>query len=211
MRRWRQLAIIASAAGWLFAAGPAAAAQPDQGAKAPRNFATQIERLIKENSARIETVGFADRALPRVNIVRGTIRPSVASGTVEIVSFVDLREPPVRVVRGGAGLSTAALARDRPLTAPRTPHADDEMVVAFADPRQRPVTVLRGNAYDFTDTGLFAPAESLDLDRVAFAVDGAEFEPRRGSANVAGGPRRAAGADAGLGGCGVRSGRRRPL
>jgi hypothetical protein len=48
------------------------------------------------------------------------------------------------------------------------------MVVAFADPRLQPVTVLRGGGFEPPEIELFAPASTLDLDRVAFAVDGAE-------------------------------------
>ena len=49
------------------------------------------------------------------------------------------------------------------------------------------------------------------LDRVAFAVDGAEFEPRRRRGDVARQPDRAAGADAGQRGRGERCRRRRSL
>jgi Transglycosylase SLT domain len=177
MRRWQQLAIIASVAGWSLAAGPSAAAHAAAKTRGPHNVGARIERLIEENSASTETVRFAGRHSPPVNIVRGNSRPSGKPGTVVVVTFADSREPPVRVVRGGIGLSVAALAQDRILTPPKPSRADGEIVVAFADPRQAPVTVLRGNngtALDLPDIGLFAPAGSLDLDRVAFAVDGAE-------------------------------------
>jgi Transglycosylase SLT domain len=188
MRRWQQLAVIASVAGWPLAAGPAAA-----GALLPESpsadAAAQIRRHFAENSAKIETVRFAGRALPPVTVVRGTARAAGKPGTVEVVAFADSRALPVRVVRGGSGLSLAALAQDKILTAPgRRP--DDSEIVAFADPRLPPVTVLRGTAFDLSDTGLFAPAGGLALDRVAFAVDGAESshgtDPRMWRPDLAG-------------------------
>jgi hypothetical protein len=48
-------------------------------------------------------------------------------------------------------------------------------VVTFADLRDRPVSILRGAGLPATtETELFGPASVADLDRVAFAVDGAE-------------------------------------
>jgi hypothetical protein len=47
-------------------------------------------------------------------------------------------------------------------------------VVSFADPRERPVSILRGSGSQLSDFDLFGPASVADLDRVAFAVDGAE-------------------------------------
>jgi hypothetical protein len=47
-------------------------------------------------------------------------------------------------------------------------------MVSFADPRERPVSILRGSGSDQPDFDLFGPASVADLDRVAFAVDGAE-------------------------------------
>src|SRR5205823_7718551 len=48
-------------------------------------------------------------------------------------------------------------------------------VVTFANLRDRPVSVLRGAGLPaVTETELFGPASAADLDRVAFAVDGAE-------------------------------------
>jgi hypothetical protein len=48
-------------------------------------------------------------------------------------------------------------------------------VVTFANLRDRPVSILRGAGFSATtETELFGPASAADLDRVAFAVDGAE-------------------------------------
>jgi hypothetical protein len=46
--------------------------------------------------------------------------------------------------------------------------------VSFADPRERPVSILRGAGLRLPNFELFGPASVSDLDRVAFAVDGAE-------------------------------------
>jgi hypothetical protein len=48
-------------------------------------------------------------------------------------------------------------------------------LVAFSDPGLRPVTVFRGSLAELPPTvEFFGPAREADLDRVAFAVDGAE-------------------------------------
>jgi hypothetical protein len=115
----------------------------------------------------------AARAASPVRVIRGGRRNPGAPGTIEIVTFADT-VPAVRVVRGGGGLSAASLARDRVVSAPAARGASPGIVVAFADSRLEPVTVLRGGVAAVPDTGLYAPANGLDLDRVAFAVDAAE-------------------------------------
>jgi hypothetical protein len=115
----------------------------------------------------------AAKAPSPVRVMRGLRRNRGAPGTIEIVTFAD-SVPAVRVVRGGGGLSAAALALDRVVSAPAGRGANPKLVVAFADPHLDPVTVLRGGDAPVPDTGLFAPAKGVDLDRVAFAVDGAE-------------------------------------
>jgi hypothetical protein len=148
MRHWRQLAMIAPVAAGLFALATTAAG---------------------EASA---------RALPghpeAVGIVRGNGVGAGEPGTVETVTFGGSRTAPVRVVRGGAGWSAAALAQDRVVPAPSQRRAPGETLVAFADPHQLAVTVLRGSVAEIPDTKLSAPAGAFELDRVAFAVDGAE-------------------------------------
>lgn len=101
-------------------------------------------------------------------------------GTIEIITFGGERGR-VRIVRGGAGLSDAALAHDAVVVAAPAERPESQLV-AFADPHQPTVTVLRGIAVRLetglpepgTEIGLFAPAGIAALDRVAFAVDGAE-------------------------------------
>jgi hypothetical protein len=112
----------------------------------PQNAAA----LMRANAKNAEIVTFADRRLPPVTIVRGKSRPPAEPGTGMVANFADPRALPKR-------------------------RAGSEMVVAFADPRLQPVTVLRGGGFEPPDlVELFAPASVLDLDRVAFAVDGAE-------------------------------------
>jgi Transglycosylase SLT domain len=165
--------MLATVAAWPLAAAPAAAVQSATKPNAPSNVAARIERLIEANSPSTETVSFADRHSAPVAIIRGKSGRSGSTGTVEVVTFADSHEPPVRVVRGGAGRFAAAPAPDKILTAPGR-NRDGETVVAFADPRLPPVTVLRGTVSDLLDNELFEPASDLALDRVAFAVDGAE-------------------------------------
>jgi hypothetical protein len=111
----------------------------------------------------------ADRRVPAVRVMRGESRASLGPGTIETIAFADSREPPLRVVRGGAGFSGG-----RPGPASRPSRAATQMVVAFADPREAPVTILRGAPLAAPAVALFSPGTGFDLDRVAFAVDGAE-------------------------------------
>jgi hypothetical protein len=50
----------------------------------------------------------------------------------------------------------------------------DMQVVSFESSGNRTVTVFRGTRLLGAENGLFTPASAVDLDRVAFAVDGAE-------------------------------------
>ena len=81
--------------------------------------------------------------------------------SAEIVRFDHAGWPPVEIVRGGGR------------TPPRPAKARTVALVTFADPAEAPVTVIRGPA-SAIGFGLFAPASTAALDRVAFAVDGAE-------------------------------------
>ncbi len=150
------LIIALIAAEWGITLGSAAAAQPGSEAQGSRDIAAEVEALIREN----------------VN-------------NSQLVSFADRRRHPVRVVRGKTAAPGSTVG------APvRRPTEGDVQVVSFANPSEHPVTVLRGT--QAAPVGLppasmarnplrdlFAPASATDLDRVAFAVDGAEFEPRR--------------------------------
>ncbi len=102
----------------------------------------------------------------------------------EIVTFGDPRLAPVEVVRGGAGHAGAVVAPVRPIPA-RARSGGTTEIVSFADRRETAVTVLRGSAVMVADPdpfaaqaadafGLFAAPGGIELDRVAFAIDGAE-------------------------------------
>jgi hypothetical protein len=126
------------------AIGSAAAGRVSTGLS-PQNAAAQI----RANAGNAEVVTFANRRLGPVTIVRGKSRPLSMPGAGPVAGSAFSPAPPKR--RPGS-----------------------EMVVAFANPRLEPVTVLRGGGFAPADLELFAPAGALDLDRVAFAVDGAE-------------------------------------
>lgn len=148
------LLIIAVVAPLMIGAG-AAAAPPPSPAKPPHKLAALVEAAIREHPNHIE-----------------------------IVTFGNPRLAPVEVVRGKIGHPGAALARARPIYA-RAASGGTMEIVTFADRRQTAVTVLRGSPAVVAEPDLFAPgaAGSLglfaapdgpDLDRVAFAIDGAE-------------------------------------
>ncbi len=153
-------AAIAALLAWPVAFGPAATAQAAAKPK-PRVSVAVINILIRKNAKNSEIVVFGDPRQPSVRIVRG--KPSAAGsagnpGTVRLAGIGGVQNLAVRVVHGGT--SAAPVARID--------------LVTFADRRYQPVTVLRGSPVYPIDIGLFAPASGLDLDRVAFAVDGAE-------------------------------------
>ena len=129
---------------------------------------------------RVETVTFSDPRWPAVKVVRGIppagrTRPvpiagvpaaarvpgtaplRVAAATTVIVTFGDGRGERVTVVRGTAPApaSSTAPVRPPPLGVP-------------------PVAVLRGGEPFGGGLALFGAANGGELDRVAFAVDGAE-------------------------------------
>ncbi len=159
--------MIAGVVAWPILIGPAAAAQTSSKAR-PRNVSALVENLIRRNAKNVEIVTFADRRLPPVKIVRGRSVPPGKPETTEIVTFANPRRRPVHVVRGRSQASTVKPGGARYAT------GRNIELVTFADPREQPVTVLRGSVFDAPDIGLFGPASTIDLDRVAFAVDGAE-------------------------------------
>lgn len=142
----------------------------------------------------VETVLFADPRWPAVRVVRGAHRgasptvirplpvaaPSVAvphalpsavlsratATTSELVTFGAGRGARVQVVRGAgiipASATSAAIARSGRVE-----------VVRFDDRGLPPVSIVRGDAPS-DGIELFGAAKGGELDRVAFAVDGAE-------------------------------------
>ena len=125
----------------------------------------------------VQIVSFPETEWNAVKIVRGgmTAKDTIAAvppvekpAAAEIVTFGDPTSRPVRVLRGDGEHPLA------PAPPPRATGMSTELV-AFADPHFRPVTVLRGSvAQPPPAIGLFGPARGPDLDRVAFAVEGAE-------------------------------------
>jgi hypothetical protein len=136
-----------------------------------------IKQMIKKQAGSLQLVTFPDTGWSPVKVVRGT-GPTKSNGaakpegekpeTAEIVTFDDSRHNSVRVIRG---------ENDRTAMIPGQSLRAGGMnleVVSFADPRERPVSILRGSGSHLSDFDLFGPASVADLDRVAFAVDGAE-------------------------------------
>ena len=135
-----------------------------------------IKQMIKKKAGSVQLVTFPDTGWSPVKIVRGKA-PAKSSDTskleaekaetAETITFADSRHSSVRVIRGES---------DRAVMVPGQPRAGgmNLQVVSFADPRERPVSILRGSGSHPPDFDLFGPASVGDLDRVAFAVDGAE-------------------------------------
>jgi hypothetical protein len=179
MKRRNLLVMIAAAAAWSIVSGPSAGARASSKAK-PRDAAVRVRALIQKNSKNTEIVIFNDQRLPPVRIVRGSPKRAlgpVTLGSVTLVSFPANTMSPVRILRGGNAFAAGSLA----------PGGDSGTMetISFIDPRELPVTVLRGSPVSWTGNaryagatsavfGLFPAAAGGDLDRVAFAVDGAE-------------------------------------
>ena len=148
----------------------------DASAKAkPPASAETIKQVIEEKAASIQEVTFPDTEWSPVKVVRGTSpakdeaeqkRRLEKTESAEIISFAAPTARPVRVVRGETEHTTVRPER------PRRANGMTTQIVTFAN--FAPVSVLRGSAPQDTDIELFGPAALPDLDRVAFAVDGAE-------------------------------------
>ena len=143
----------------------------------PRPTLEQVKQLIEKKTTNVQIVTFPETGWSPIKVVRGgtTVRnaeagatPAERAETAEIVTFGDPKSSPVRVLRG-EGEHAAP-----PGQPPRATSMTSELV-AFSDPRVHPVTVFRGSlAPSAPVIELFGPARDPDLDRVAFAVDGAE-------------------------------------
>ena len=168
---WAILFVCAGAALWTACTAEAAAK-----AKAQITAET-LKHAIESKTGSVQLVTFPDTGWSPVKIVRGgspahdkTGQKPVAEKveTAEVVTFADSRRNSVRILRGDSerGLVTPGQVR---------PAAMMMQVVTFANLRDRPVSILRGAGLPaVTETELFGPASAADLDRVAFAVDGAE-------------------------------------
>jgi hypothetical protein len=125
-----------------------------------------------------ETVRFADPRWPAVKVVRGVPaapasrveRPFFQSSpaNTEIVSFGDGTGRTVSVVRGTAG--TAPAPQTQMAALPR----ETVETVRFGGFGAPLVNIVRGSASADSGLALFGAANAGELDRVAFAVDGAE-------------------------------------
>jgi Transglycosylase SLT domain len=141
----------------------------------PQLAAAAIKQIIENKAGSIQLVTFPETAWSAVKVLRGAAAASRMTGpkpaaekaeTAEIVSFADPQARPVRVMRGDVDHAAPEPSR--------AAHIMSMQVVTFADFRDRPVSILRGSVPNTVDTELFGPASAVDLDRVAFAVDGAE-------------------------------------
>ena len=170
MRRGIQTVAVVGASIALVIAGAAPAA-----AKTKRQVSAQsVARVIKSQSGSVQLVSFPDTGWGPVKVVRGRSSAKNESGpkpnaekaeASEIITFADPAAKPVRVMRGDAVVTPGQA---------RPANAMNMQVVSFANSGNRSVTIFRGASSYVADAGLFAPASSADLDRVAFAVDGAE-------------------------------------
>jgi hypothetical protein len=157
----------------LFVCAVTCAAEAASKAK-PRNSAETLKHAIESKTGSVQLITFPDTGWSAVKIVRGGDktgqRPMAEKAeTAEVVSFADPPRSAVRILRGDS---------ERGLVTPGQVHPAAAMtmqVVTFANLRDRPVSILRGAGVPATnETELFGPASAVDLDRVAFAVDGAE-------------------------------------
>jgi hypothetical protein len=132
----------------------------------------------KKKPVSVQIVSFPETGWQAVKVIRGGrpakdetagVVPAEKAEIAETVTFEDPNSKPVRVVRGDT---------DRPAETPGRllrGNGTNRELVTFADPRNQPVTVLRGSiAQSLPSIDLFSSAREPDLDRVAFAVDGAE-------------------------------------
>ena len=129
----------------------------------------------QKQPASVQIISFPDTQWHAVKVIRGGtpakdetagVEPAEKAETAEIVTFPNPDSKPVRVVRGDT---------DHSPSMPPDAHGMSTQLVTFADPGVRPVTVLRGTiTRSLPGIELFRPASESDLDRVAFAVDGAE-------------------------------------
>jgi hypothetical protein len=134
------------------------------------------KRIPEKKPVSVQIVSFPETGWQAVKIIRGGtpakdetagVVPAEKAETAEVITFEDPSSQPVRVVRGDSDRSAK--------TPNRLSNETKTELVTFADPRERPVTVLRGSiAQSLPGIELFRPASEGDLDRVAFAVDGAE-------------------------------------
>jgi hypothetical protein len=136
------------------------------------------KRPVEKKPVSVQIVSFPETEWHAVKIIRGGtpakdetagVEPAEKAETAEIVTFGDPNSKPVRVARGDTAGAEAMPGRPLPV------NGTNRELVTFVNPRDQPVTVLRGSiVQSLPGIELFRPASESDLDRVAFAVDGAE-------------------------------------
>jgi hypothetical protein len=137
-----------------------------------------IKQAIQRTANNVQIVTFPDTQQSSVRVVRGNRSaankdaqrksPDTKAEMAEIVNFGGVQNYAVRVLRGETdrAMATGGGWRAR--------NGLDRERVSFADPRDRPVDILRGSVAQMPGTELFALPPVAHLDRIAFAVDGAE-------------------------------------
>jgi hypothetical protein len=142
-----------------------------------------IIALIVPTVANAQCAAAGTRSAQNVAAVIGALSRS-NSTHVQLVAFADPRLAPVKVVRGGAGARARAMLMAKTARIGIRDNGSVE-IIRFASVGEPPVTVLRGfpsttngtepNAVQANSlVGLFDAPEGDDLDRLAFAIDGAE-------------------------------------
>jgi hypothetical protein len=144
----------------------------------PQISAEAVKLAIESTTGTVQLVTFPDTGWSAVKIVRGGLpardkigqEPAAEKAeAAEIVTFGDSHGMPVRILRGDSESSLGMPARLGSAAAMTM------QMVTFANLQDRPVSILRGPGFQVAaETELFGPASTADLDRVAFAVDGAE-------------------------------------
>jgi hypothetical protein len=175
------IALVAAFAGLPAGARPSAKTAPS-----PSDVA-KIKQLIRRNAGNTEIVSFADRRQPPVRVVRGKPPLSRAlrvDGSSETILFAARQRTAVRILRGAPVVAGGSVATTGVPVQP--PIRDTVQAVMFTSRIDHAVTVLRGWVPKVPADGeppavaaspyldLFPAAQGADLDRVAFAVDGAE-------------------------------------
>src|SRR5690348_6962617 len=160
--------------GFIFGVGAALALLPAAASAAPANrqmTAEVLRQAVAGTGNSSQTVVFPDTGWSPVKVVRGISRaidkgaPRPAPERAEAAEIISFGQgAPVRVMRGEPARGGAAAPTNVATT----------QLVTFADARGHPVSILRGAVSLGADTELFGPASIADLERVAFAVYGAE-------------------------------------
>jgi Transglycosylase SLT domain len=137
-----------------------------------------VKQAIESKDGSVQLVTFPDTGWGAVKIVRGSFtgrnkdrqKPAAEKAEIaEVATFADPQRKPVRILRGEGTSGFGMPGQLRPAGAMTM------QVVTFANLLERPVSILRGAGFQAAaETDLFGPASADDLDRVAFAVDGAE-------------------------------------